>query len=67
LERVKKKEKKRISCINEFKGRGNIVIIKRERAIRICSIWVWGKGVPLRAHAKASLPPERPATQHGIV
>jgi hypothetical protein len=25
---------------------------------------VSGKGVPLRAHAEASLPPEGPATQH---
>ena len=35
-----------------------VVIIKRERAIRICSGAVWGKGVPQRAHAEASLPPE---------
>ena len=40
-----------------------VVIIKRERAIRICSGRVWGKGVPQWAHAKASLPPEEPATR----
>ena len=39
-----------------------VVIIKRERAIRICSGGVWGKGVPWWAHAKASLPPEGPGT-----
>jgi hypothetical protein len=42
----------------------SVVIIKRERAIRICSGRVWGKGVPQWAHAKASLPPEGPDT-HG--
>ena len=39
-----------------------VVIIKRERAIRICSGGVWGKGVPQWAHAKASLLPEGPDT-----
>jgi hypothetical protein len=39
-----------------------VVIIKRERAIRICSGGVWGQGVPWRAHAEASLTPEGPDT-----
>jgi hypothetical protein len=41
------------------------VFIKREREKEYV-LWgcgeVWGKGVPQRAHAKASLPPEGPAT-----
>jgi hypothetical protein len=40
----------------------SVVIIKRERAMKICSGGVWGKGVPQPAHAEASLPPERLAT-----
>jgi hypothetical protein len=39
-----------------------IVIIKREKAMRICSGGVWGRGLPQRAQAKASLPPEGPDT-----
>jgi hypothetical protein len=38
-----------------------VVIIKRERAIRICSHRVWGKEVPQWDHAEASLSPEGPA------
>jgi hypothetical protein len=50
------------STLSEEKG---IVIMKRERAIKICSGRVWGQGVPQQAHAEASLPPppEIPATQ----
>ena len=38
-----------------------VVIIKRERAVRLCCGRVWGKAVPRRTQAKASLPPEGPA------
>ena len=45
----------------------SVVIIKRERGVRIWYTAVWGKGVPQRAHAKASLPPEGPDTHwHSI-
>ena len=46
-----------IRCFN------NDVFIKRERAKRIYSSRVWGKGVPWHAHAEASLSPEGPATR----
>ena len=36
-----------------------VVIIKIERAIKICSGRVWGRGVPWRAHAESSLPTEK--------
>jgi hypothetical protein len=42
------------------KSKAHVVIMKRERAIKICSKVVWGKRVPRQAHAKASLPPEEP-------
>lgn len=37
-----------------------VLIIKRERAIRVCSCG--GRGYPDRAHAEAPLPPEGPDT-----
>jgi hypothetical protein len=44
----------------------NVVIIKRQRGINICSKVcgeLWGKGMSQQAHAKASLPVKRSATR----
>ena len=44
----------------------NIVVFIKRQGERKCVQWrcsqVWGKGVPPRAHAEASLPPEGAAT-----
>ena len=45
----------------------HVVIIKRERGIRLYSMAVWEKGVPIGgAYDKAS-PPPRDQTHYGIV
>lgn len=40
----------------------NVVIIKRERALRIHSGGQWGKRLPQWTHTEASLPRERTTT-----